>query len=627
MMKIIFVAMIVMICSSGLASGQVQSPAGHINDLDNIPELSAFMDGAVEAYLRSSHSPGATISIVKDGEIIFARGYGFADFEKQIPVDPQTTLFRIASISKIFTATAIMQLVEQGKLDLDTDVNSYLTDFKVKKNFPGPITLRHLMTHSAGFEESKIDQIIVDYQEGDHVNSILEDLNTHFPEQVRAPGTYSSYSNHGIALMGRVIEVASGQSFHDYIEQHILQPMGMLNTTSRQPIPDNIKDNMSVGYYEGKGPFRPGPFNLGVGTASGSFSSSASDMARFMIMHLQQGEYEGQRIISAEMARLMQSRQFAHDDRLPGMALQFIEYSADGERVIGHSGSLLRHLSEMVLIPGLDVGIFISFNSANGQPGRLARQILERYFSWKEKPFAPLNDTEDRLPLVTGAYLSLRRGYSHFSKMALLMGIGVIEVSNVGNGKIGLAGSQYFEIEPFVFKQVDGHARLVFKTDDNGLVTHMLAGINPTSAYEKSTGFEAISTQQLIGMVIMTILLLSVLIWVLRGFRGLFVSTSMPSFEINAWRLSAVPGILLLFLLSTFPADIMSMLNGIPEAMSLALNLNYLLFPVFAAMAFITFQAWRKGYFSTFDRLLYSLVTLTVLVTIWWLNKWNIIGY
>ena len=626
-MKIIFLTMITMICSLSVAFGQEQSSVRHINDLDNISELTAFMDGAAEAYLRSSHSPGVTISIVKDGEIIFARGYGFADFEKQIPVDPQTTLFRIASISKIFTATAIMQLVEQGKLDLDTDVNNYLTDFRLKKNFPEPVTLRHLMTHSAGFEEAKIDQIIVDYQEGDHVNSILEDLNTHFPEQVRAPGTYSSYSNHGIALMGRIIEVASGQSFHDYIEQRILQPMGMLNTTSRQPVPDNIKDNMSVGYHEGKGPFRPGPFNLGLGTASGSFSSSATDMARFMIMHLHQGEYEGQRIINAETARLMQSRQFAHDDRLPGMALQFIEYSADGERVIGHSGSLLRHMSEMVLIPGLDVGIFISFNSANGQPGRLARQFLERYFSWEEKTFAPLDGAEDRLPLVTGAYLSLRRGYSHFSKMALLMGIGVIEVSNVGNGKIGLAGSQYFEIEPFVFKQVDGHARLVFKTDDNGRVTHMLAVINPTSAYEKSTGFEAISTQQLIGMVIMTILLLSVLIWVLRGFRGLFVSTSMPSFEKNAWRLSAVPGILLLFLLSTFPADIMSMLNGIPEAMSLALNLNYLLFPVFAAMAFITFQAWRKGYFSTFDRLLYSLVTLTVLVTIWWLNKWNIIGY
>jgi hypothetical protein len=153
-----------------------------------------------------------------------------------------------------------------------------------------------------------------------------------------------------------------------------------------------------------------------------------------MIMHLQQGEYKGHRIISAESARLMQSRQFAHDDRLPGMALQFIEYSVDGERVIGHSGSLIRHLSEMVLIPGLDVGIFISFNSANGQPGRLAQQFLERYFSREEKAFTPLEDTENRLSQVTGAYLSLRRAYTHFSKMALLMGIGVIEVSNVGNG-------------------------------------------------------------------------------------------------------------------------------------------------------------------------------------------------
>jgi len=618
--------MISMTWFPGLASGQEQLPAGRIHELDNIPELNAFMDGAVEAYLRSSHSPGATVSIVKGGKIIFASGYGFADFEKQIPVDPQTTLFRIASITKIFTATAIMQLVEQGKLDLDTDVNSYLTDFKVKNNFPEPITLRHLMTHSAGFEESKIDQIIVDYEQGDSVNSILEDLKIHFPEQVRAPGTYASYSNHGIVLMGRIIEVASGEPYHDYIEQHILEPMGMHNTTSREPIPDQIKENMSVGYHEGKGPFRPGPFSLGVGTAAGSISSSALDMAKFMIMHLQQGEYEGHRIISAETARTMQSRQFAHDPRLPGMALQFIEYSGGEDRTIGHSGSLLRHLSEMILVPGLDMGIFVSFNSANGQPGRLAQQFLDRYITSEEKTYAQLNDTADRLPLVLGSYLTLRRGYTHFSKMALLMGIGVIEVSNVGNGKIGLAGSQYFEIEPFVFRQVDGQARLVFKTDNTGSVSHMLVGINPTSAYEKSTGFEGISSQQLIGMVLTTILVLTTLIWIFRSFRGLFVSASIPSFEKNAWRLSAVPGILLLFLISTFPADIMDMLNGIPGTMSLALNLNYLFFPIFAVLAAITVQAWRKRYFSTFDRVQYSVVTLTVLVALWWLNKWNIIG-
>jgi hypothetical protein len=154
----------------------------------------------------------------------------------------------------------------------------------------------------------------------------------------------------------------------------------------------------------------------------------------------------------------------------------------------------------------------------------------------------------------------------------------------------------------------------------------MFAGINPASAYEKSTGFEAISVQQLIGMVIMTILLLSTLIWAFKGFRGLFVSGSIPSFETNAWRLSAVPGLLLLFLLSTFPADFMSMLNGFPAAMSLALKLNYLFFPIFAVMAVLTVQAWRKGYFSTFDRVIYSLVTLTVLVALWWLNEWKIMG-
>ncbi len=625
-LRVLAVAIIAMFCSLSFASEQGQQ-AEHVNDIDNIPELTAFMDGAVEAYLRNSHSPGATVSIVKDGKIIFAKGYGFADFEKQIPVDPRTTLFRIASITKIFTATAIMQLVENGKLDLDRDIDSYLGGFEVKKSFSERITLSHLMTHSAGFEDPKLDQIIVDYEEGDPMNSILEDMENYFPEQVRAPGTYASYSNHGVDLMGLIIEEVSGQTYHDYIEQHILEPLGMSNTTPHQPVPDNMKANMSVGYHEGKGPFRAGPFNIAVGTVAGSISSSASDMARFMIMHLQQGEYQGHRIISAETAGLMQSRQFGHDARLPGMALQFIEYSADGERFIGHSGGMLRQLSEMILIPGLDIGIFVSFNSANGQPDRLARQFLDRYFSYEEEVYAPLNDTEDRLSLLTGSYLSLRRGYTHFGKVALLMGFGVTEVSNIGNGNIGFAGSQYFEIEPFMFKQINGHARLVFKTDDSGRVTHMLAGINPSSAYEKSTGFAGISTQQLIGLVIMPILLLSTLIWAFRGFRGVFVPASISLFEKNAWRLSAVPGLLLLFLLSTFPADVMSILNGFPRMMSLALKLNYLLFPVSAAMAVITVQAWRKRYLPTFDRVLYSLVTLTTLIAVWWLNNWNMIGY
>jgi CubicO group peptidase (beta-lactamase class C family) len=614
-----------MICSTGFAAEQAQGKTkSRINELDNTQELAAFMDGTVNAHLRTTHTPGATVSIVKDGKLIFARGYGFADVEKQIPVSAESTLFRIASITKIFTATAIMQLVEQGKLDLDTDVNTYLAEFKIKNNFPEPVTLRHLMTHSAGFEESRIDQIIVDYKEGDSENSILEDLKTHFPEQVRAPGTYASYSNHGISLTGRIIEIASGQSYHDYLEQHILKPLSMLNTTARQPLPEHLKETISVGYYSGEGPFRPGPFNIAVGTAAGSISSSATDMAKFMIMHLQKGEYEGQSIISTHMASTMQSQQFTHDPRLPGMALQFIESSVNDERTIGHGGSLLRHLSQVVLIPELGVGIFVSFNSANGQPQRLVQQFLDRY-TFAEATHGSLDTTAERLPKIVGSYISLRRGYTHFAKLLTAVpGRGSIEVSDLGNGKIGLGGSQYHEIEPFVFQQINGHERLVFKTNEEGDVSHLF--FNPTSAYEKSTGFQSIGVQQMIGLSTMIIFVFSTLVWVFSSFRGLFVSGLTSAFEKKAWGVTAIPGFLIVFMLMAFPVDSESILNGLPTLFVVALNLNYLMIPVFATMLYFTFQGWRKGLFSIFDRLLYSILSLLLFVTIWWFDNWHIMG-
>jgi CubicO group peptidase (beta-lactamase class C family) len=154
-------------------------------------ELESFLDGVMIANLRDKHVAGATVAVVKDGELFFAKGYGFADVEKRVPVDAGRTLSRIGSISKLFTWTAILQLVEEEKVSLDADVNTYL-DFKIPATFPAPIALRHMMTHTSGFEDDARDLWARD---ASGIVPLGAWLASHVPARVRPPGELASYSN------------------------------------------------------------------------------------------------------------------------------------------------------------------------------------------------------------------------------------------------------------------------------------------------------------------------------------------------------------------------------------------------------------------------------------------------
>ena len=165
-------------------------------------ELQAFIDGVMAAHMPSRKIPAATISVVKDGELFFAKGYGYADREKKIPVEADKTLFRPGSTSKLFTWTAVMQLAERGQLDLDADVNTYLKTFQIPATYPEPITMKNLLTHTPGFEDGGFGYLFVKDESG--IVPLRESLAAHIPERVRPPGTWSSYSNYGTALAGLI---------------------------------------------------------------------------------------------------------------------------------------------------------------------------------------------------------------------------------------------------------------------------------------------------------------------------------------------------------------------------------------------------------------------------------------
>src|SRR5216684_351792 len=185
-----------------------------------VADATAWLDGFMPMQLEREDIAGAVVLVVKDGKVLLAKGYGYKDVAKKIPVTPDSTLFRPGSISKLFTWTAVMQLVEQGKLDLDRDVNDYI-DFKIPATYPQPITLRHIMTHTPGFEETIQELFVANASQLKPLDAYLKE---HMPARIFPPGTTPAYSNYAATLAGYIVERASGQNFNDYVDEHVFKP-------------------------------------------------------------------------------------------------------------------------------------------------------------------------------------------------------------------------------------------------------------------------------------------------------------------------------------------------------------------------------------------------------------------
>jgi CubicO group peptidase (beta-lactamase class C family) len=449
-------------------------------------ELEAFLDGVMAAHLPDKRIAGATISVVRNGEILVAKGYGFADWENRERVDPERTLFRIGSVTKLFTFTAVMQLAEEGRLDLDADVNQYL-DFAIPATYPESITMTHLLTHTPGWEEDSRN-LFTDDVEG--IVPMGRWLADHQPARVRPPGAFSAYSNYGTALAGYIVERISGVSWDEYLEAHIFEPLGMALTTGRQPLPDHLEPHMSRGYAVEEGGWKAQDWEVITGAApAGSVSSTATDMARFMIAHLQGGVLAEARILDPETARRMHSPQFVHDPRLPAFGLGFYEKSSHGVRIIGHGGNTRWFHTDLALMPDLGLGVFVSYNTAGGGElsfGPFLTAFLDHYFPTEPPPHQASDDFQDRVQGLTGSYRFNRTSYTTFQKALELAG--TISVKATDDALImGLFGpeTRWVEEEPLLFREETGETRLAFRVDDSGRATHAFLSPAPMMALER----------------------------------------------------------------------------------------------------------------------------------------------
>ena len=442
-------------------------------------DVEAFLDGIVPLQLGRNDIAGATIAVVKDGKLLFAKGYGFADVQSKKPVSPQETLFRPGSISKLFTWTAIMQLYEQGKLDLDHDINEYL-DFKIPDAYGKPITLKNVMTHTPGFEEQ-----IKDLFDTKPVSPNLgQYLKTHIPGRIYPPGTVPAYSNYATAVAGYIVERVSGRPFEQYVTENIMQPLKMTHSTFSQPLPQELAPFMSSGYRLGSD--SAGPFEIVNPFPAGSLSSTATDMAQFMMAHLQDGQLGDAKILKPETARLMHSRLFALDDGANAMCYGFYEETRNGHRIIGHGGDTVFFHSDLHLVLDQNVGFFISYNSAGNSSGlgdspraNIWEAFLDRYYPYTV-PATTSASAKDDAKAVAGTYVLSRKSENSFLKVASILQ--QFSVSPVGDGDIEvpqLTGpngkpKRWQGVGPMTFLERDGQDKLIFKPDQDGRMQMIL---------------------------------------------------------------------------------------------------------------------------------------------------------
>jgi CubicO group peptidase (beta-lactamase class C family) len=433
-------------------------------------DAGAWLDGLFPAVLARGDVAGAAVVVVKDGRILVEKGYGYADVEARRPVDPQRTLFRQGAISTLITWTAVMQLLEAGKLDLDRDVNLHL-DFTIPPFERQPLTLRQLMTHTAGFEALDKYSFV---ESADQILPLDRFVKTMLPVRIYAPGATPAYSSYGAALAGYLVERASGQSFDDYVEEHIFAPLEMRHASFREPLPAALATDMSKTYERASLP--PLPFELQAPEPDGSLSATAEDLAHFMITHLQDGRYGETRILQAQTARLMHATALAAIPPLDGTALGFHEHSLNQHRVIEQGGDTLYFHTDLWLFPDDGVGLYVALNSNGGGDigsltiplfrNALLERFADRYFPGPPAP--PLLDpaiAAEHAGLIAGRYETSRRAVTSFAAIRTLFtqtGVAANPDGTISVGSVGLDGmpKRYQEIAPFLWQEVGGHDRI-----------------------------------------------------------------------------------------------------------------------------------------------------------------------
>jgi CubicO group peptidase (beta-lactamase class C family) len=601
-------------------------------------DLTAYFDGIFPLQLERSDIAGASVFVMKDGNVLLQKGYGYADIKTKKPVDPVSTIFRLASISKLFTWISVMQLEEQGKLNLDADVNQYL-DFKIRPAFDKPITLRNLMTHTAGFEETLDDIIITDPK---HAVSLRDYLIANQPMRIYPPGVIPAYSNYGVGLASYIVQRTSGEPFEQYVQQHIFAPLGMTHSSFYQPLPKSLSNLPSEGYRSNTTK-PPVGFEIFNPVGAGGVSSSAADMGRLGQALLNGGELDGKRILKSETLAEMWTPQFRASDALPPICMGFYEDWRNHLHWIGHEGDLIAFHSLFFVEPTQKIVLFVSYNSAQG--GGQPRPEIIDFFSDRYFPGAPkvqyLKTPASQLKAIEGTYESTRRDDTTKFKLSNLFGERTTRVDK--DGVLTIQNSRDLRGHPIKWKpigkdlwQAEGEQQRIFAIRDNHNSVVRMAVDFPGVQFQRVPWYENRAWVLIALWSSLGILLLVVLASLIRTWRRLFQRRRpRPQPQPGTLWLTAAPRlaafIWILFLGALFGYFAAKGDNLMPPTPAwfkwfVLINFVAMVAIVVSTLGIIAgFRSWGRD-LRIITKLKFSFVAIALAFLCWFAIHWHIIG-
>ncbi len=441
----------------------------------------AELETIINEEMAHFNVPNAVVTIVQNGDIYTMQGYGETAVGSGIPVDPQTAIFRVASVSKSITATAIMTLVDQGMISLTDDVNQYLDEFQLESIDGTIVTFEHLLTHTGGLDDKVYFPTAVE-SATDYI-SLPDTFISSPPVRYDPSGIQTRYSNQGYVLLGYLIEQISGMSFEAYVQQNVFIPLGMSSSTFEQQLPQNLQQNLVARYDFDDDTFIEEPFIYVNEMPAGGMFTTASDMANFMIMNLNNGVLDDEQILRADLVTAMHDQQFTNHESLGGYGYGFWRSEHNGLTMIMHDGSGPAVSSRMVLLPDENVGVFFAHHGGGaGFRAQVMARLLDEYFGLPQQPVENLSGTAEQ---VAGLYKNNRYVHDGYFRIPTMI---TLEYNiRTDNGRLYLedgllAGeSEYVEVSTGVFQQIDLPSnQLVFHFDDNGRVSQLNANLYHT---------------------------------------------------------------------------------------------------------------------------------------------------
>ncbi len=612
---------------------QNQESAGTFQLTDKAA-LGSFIDGLIEAYMKEQKAAAAVVSVVHRGEILYQQGYGYADIENRIPADPQNTLFRIGSISKLFLWVAVLQQVELGNLDLDTDINQYITAFRIPDTFDDPITLRSLMSHTPGFEDVLLHLF---KREGDDVDPLEEILRKQMPRRVRPPMQEAAYSNHGTGLAQYLVELVSGMPFETYVEQQILAPLGMNATTFRQPLPPHLRERMAKGYAWQDGMFEEKLFEIVPMTGAGGASSTAADMTVFMNALMNQTRHDTISLLDSATYAIMKKPVLVHARHMNPALHGFLDLSPAHLGIIGHAGNTFVFHSLLAMFPDHDTGVFLSFSGQSAAAAyiRIIEHFSNRFFPQPETSPATIELDKAYLKGFTGNYMLNRRPHSSMLKIVGYLNTISVDIDDNNLIFTDFMGGKHliFPIDSTTFHIESNNTFVGFYRPEGKKAQKIFLSNFPIMAGERATGLRNMNLHLFLFLITLFCMLYILIVWPWLYFaRKLYEKKprtrhALPLSSRAAGWISAFFLLLFLLLFAMGTGKGVEIVYAIPSSIKIGL-----FFPI-AAILFILIMMWHSIYIwktpniKNISRLFYNLATLVFFLSILQLYYFHLLGW